>query len=58
MAYFKPVLIFLSLFGLTSILCLISTDLFLLNPILSIGFFLTGVLGVVMTVDMITAVIK
>ncbi len=58
MEYLRPVLLFLALFILTSLLCWLSYDLFLLSPLFSIGFFLLGVLGVVMAVDIIKSVLS
>lgn len=53
MAYLRPILVLIVLFILTSLLCWLSYDLFLHNPLFSVGFYLVGVLGVVMAVDVI-----
>lgn len=53
MAYLRPILVLIVLFILTSLFCWLSYDLFLRNPLFSIGFYLVGVLGVVMAVDVI-----
>jgi hypothetical protein len=57
MEYLRPVLLFLALFMLTSLLCWLSYDLFLVSPLFSVGFFLFGVLAVVMAVDLIKSVL-
>lgn len=53
MEYFEPLLTLITLFVMTALLCLVAVDLFLLSPLLSIGFFLIGVLGVMLTTDAI-----
>ena len=55
MEYFRPVLLFLALFGLNCLFCWLAYDLFVLSPVFGIGLFLPGVLGVVLAVDAIKA---
>ncbi|UBF25198.1 hypothetical protein K9N68_26810 [Kovacikia minuta CCNUW1] len=57
MEYLKPFVLLFALFLLTSLLCWVSYDLFLLSPLFSVGFFLVGVLAVIMTVDAIKSVL-
>jgi hypothetical protein len=57
MEYLKPVLLLLALSLLTFLLCWLSYSLLLLSPLFSVGFFLVGVLGVIMTVDAIKSVL-
>ncbi len=55
MEYLQPVLLFLSLFLLTCLFCWFAYDLFLVSPVLGMGMFLPGVLGVVLLTDALKA---
>jgi hypothetical protein len=57
MEYLKPVLLLIALSLLTFLLCWLSYGLLLLSPLFSVGFFLVGVLGVIMTVDAIKSLL-